>query len=246
MTEVLDNPLFDDQKVSFAVIRVPFFLMPHYDENKPHIETNRRRLVQKWGGQDGWEQQKHHHNLKGRGQEAGIPHFNLDRLTSNTMASHRLIQHLGKTYGLHVSESIYDLLNEYYFVDGHSLNDRPRLAKVVAEKLRSSSTFSVKNNDSKVPAPSEEDLLQFLNSNDGRKEIETAIRTLNEFGIHSIPQFIINGEIAVDGAALSDTFIGVFRKIEKEHYNNNATTQKTIFAEILGIDPQIVQQGSHS
>mmetsp|Transcript_9551 Transcript_9551/g.10908 ORF Transcript_9551/g.10908 Transcript_9551/m.10908 type:complete len:244 (+) Transcript_9551:416-1147(+) len=243
MTEVLDNPLFDDQKVSFAVIRVPFFLMPHYDENKPHIETNRRRLVQKWGGQDGWEQQKHHHNLKGRGQEAGIPHFNLDRLTSNTMASHRLIQHLGKTYGLHVSESIYDLLNEYYFVDGHSLNDRPRLAKVVADKLRS--TMLVKN-DSTIPAPSEEDLLQFLNSNDGRKEIEAAVRRLKAMDIYGIPQFIINGEIVVGSPKLSDTFIRIFRQIEREQYSNNATIQKTIFAEMLGIDPRIVQQGSHS
>jgi len=243
MTEVLDNPLFDDQKVSFAVIRVPFFLMPNYDENKPYIETNRRRLVQKWGGRIGWELQKYRHNLKGRGQEAGIPYFNLDRLTSNTMASHRLIQHLGKTYGLHVSESIYDLLNEYYFVDGHSLNDRPRLAKVVADKLRS--TMLVKN-DSTIPAPSEEDLLQFLNSNDGRKEIEAAVRRLKAMDIYGIPQFIINGEIVVGSPKLSDTFIRIFRQIEREQYSNNATIQKTIFAEMLGIDPRIVQQGSHS
>jgi hypothetical protein len=49
--------------------------------------------------------------LKGRGLAAGIPHFNLDRLASNSMASHRLIQHIGKRYGLHVSEALYDRLN---------------------------------------------------------------------------------------------------------------------------------------
>ena len=50
-------------------------------------------------------------SLKGRGLAAGIPHFNLDRLASNSMASHRLIQHIGKRYGLHVSEALYDRLN---------------------------------------------------------------------------------------------------------------------------------------
>jgi hypothetical protein len=50
-------------------------------------------------------------SLKGRGLAAGIPHFNLDRLASNSMASHRLVQHVGKLYGLHVSEKLYDRLN---------------------------------------------------------------------------------------------------------------------------------------
>jgi hypothetical protein len=94
------------------VIRVPFFLEPDYDENKPFVESNRDRLIQKWGGKKGWEEQKLRHDLKGRGLQAGIPHFNLDRLAANTMASHRLIQNLGKRYGLAVSEAVYDRLNE--------------------------------------------------------------------------------------------------------------------------------------
>ena len=49
------------------------------------------------------------------------------------MASHRLIQHVGKKYGLRVSEGLYDKLNVYYFVDGFALNDRPRLATVAHE-----------------------------------------------------------------------------------------------------------------
>ena len=50
-------------------------------------------------------------SLKGRGLAAGIPHFNLDRLASSSMASHRLIQHVGRRYGLNVSETLYDRLN---------------------------------------------------------------------------------------------------------------------------------------
>jgi len=108
---VISNPLKQDSPLAFAVLRVPFFLEPQYDESKPFIESNRERLVKKWGGQAGWERQKRNHDLKGRGLAAGIPHFNLDRLTSNTMASHRLIQHVGRRYGLHVSEALYDRLN---------------------------------------------------------------------------------------------------------------------------------------
>lgn len=110
---VLDDPLPGAPRpLAFSVIRVPFFLEPGYDEEKPFIESNRDRLVKKWGGKRGWEAQKTSHDLKGRGLEAGIPHFNLDRLAANTMASHRLIQNLGKTYGLAVSEAVYDRLNE--------------------------------------------------------------------------------------------------------------------------------------
>jgi hypothetical protein len=109
---VLSEPLVPERPLAFSVIRVPFFLEPNYDETLPYIESNRDRLVKKWGGTAGWEEQKLRHDLKGRGLEAGIPHFNLDRLASNSMASHRLIQMLGKKYGLAVSEAIYDLLNE--------------------------------------------------------------------------------------------------------------------------------------
>ena len=113
MGEVLSDPLPGAPRpVAFSVIRVPFFLEPNYDENKPYIESNRERLIKKWGGPVGWEQQKLRHDLKGRGLDAGIPHFNLDRLAANSMASHRLIQYLGKAYGLSVSEAVYDRLNE--------------------------------------------------------------------------------------------------------------------------------------
>lgn len=230
---VLSEPLVGAPRpISFAVLRVPFFLEPNYDENKPFVESNRERLVQKWGGKEGWNRQKRNHDLKGRGLEAGIPHFNLDRLAANSMASHRLIQHLGKTYGLDVSEAVYDLLNVYYFVDGHSLNDRPRLAKAVREKLVSL-----------IPdrAPSEEELLRFLNGDDGREEIEMALAALQQLGVHGIPKFIIEGQSVVDGAARSQVFIDIFREIEKR----GSVKGGPVFGEILGVPQEIIDRGSH-
>jgi predicted DsbA family dithiol-disulfide isomerase len=233
MTQVLTNPLPDAPRpVVFSVIRVPFFLEPHYDENKPFIETNRERLIQKWGGKQGWERQKNAHDLKGRGLDAGIPHFNLDRLTSNTMASHRLIQHIGKTYGLSASEAIYDVLNQYYFVDGYALNDRPRLAKTVADELG-----KILPND----APDEEEILEFLNGQQGRREIEQALAALRKLGVHGIPKFIIEGSTVVDGAARSDVFVNIFREIERR----GEIQSGPLFAEILGLRHDVIEQGSH-
>lgn len=231
MEKVLKSPLHPQkQTIRFSVIRVPFFLEPNYDESKPFIETNRERLINKWGGKEGWERQKKSHDLKGRGIEAGIPHFNLDRLTGNTMASHRLIQYVGKKYGLSVSEALYDLMNIYYFVDGNSLNDRPLLAKVASEEL---AKF-----DYEV---SPDEILAFLNSNDGRQEIENALRTLKDIGVHSIPTFIVEGQTVVNGAAHWKHHLKLFRDIEERGY----VQRGPVFGKILGVSDGIIEKASH-
>ncbi len=235
--------------IAFSILGVPFFLEPYYDEEKPFIETNRQRLIKKWGGEQGWERQKQRHDLKGRGLEAGIPHFNLDRLTSNTMASHRLIQYVGKRYGLRVSELLYDRLNVYYFVEGHALNDRPRLAKVAHEEitkslksLPSEGEEEEQQNLEELEIMSEDEILAFLNGNEGRKEIEDALQALDELGVHGIPKFIIEGRRVVDGAARSGVFVDIFRDIESRGEVHGGP----IFGDILGVNNDTVQRGSHA
>lgn len=240
---VLSDPLPDAPRpLAFSVLRVPFMLEPEYDENKPFIESNRDRLVQKWGGKAGWERQKRGHDLKGRGLDAGIPHFNLDRLASNSMASHRLIQHVGKRYGLRISEALYDRLNVYYFVEGHALNDKPRLAKVAAEEI--SRIIAVVDDTGTVgpEAMSEEEIYTFLNGNEGRQEIQHALHALNQLGIHGIPKFIIEGTTVVDGAARSDAFVGIFREIERR----GEVKDGPVFADVLGVDGERYKEPSHT
>lgn len=240
--EILTNPSpTAPRPVSFSVLRVPFFLEPDYDESKSFVETNRERLIRKWGGKDGWEHQKLRHNLKGRGEEAGIPYFNLDRLTGNTMASHRLIQHVGKLYGLRVSEALYDKLNVYYFVEGHSLNDRERLARVAHECIQAELVGNFGTNDCEQRIMCQEEILEFLNSNEGRAEIERALYTLNEMGVHGIPKFIIEGRRVVDGAANYRVFVDIFRDIEE----SGKVFGGPIFADILGVSQELVKKGSH-
>mmetsp|Transcript_3489 Transcript_3489/g.7701 ORF Transcript_3489/g.7701 Transcript_3489/m.7701 type:complete len:249 (+) Transcript_3489:239-985(+) len=235
MRHVLSKPLNSNSpSLAFAVIRVPYFLEPHYDDSKPFIESNRDRLVAKWGGKKGWNRQKVAHDLKGRGLAAGIPHFNLDRLASNSMASHRLIQLIGKRYSLGVSEALYDRLNVYYFVEGHALNDKPRLAKVAAETLSELLPQDTPMN--------EEEILSFLQGDEGRLEIENALRALNQLGVSGIPKFIIEGTHMVDGAAGPKTFINIFREIEKR----GKVEGGPIFGDILGVSQETVNRGSHT
>ena len=249
--------------VAFSVLRVPFFLEPHYDENQVFVESNRERLVQKWGGVQGWERQKQRHDLKGRGQAVGIAHFNLDRLAANTMASHRLVQWIGKTFGLNVCKGIYDVLNTYYFVDGYSLNDKPRLAERVARELptllllqqqqqqqQQQHSSSLNNGGTSSPAPpatppppTADEILNFLNGNEGRRDIEQAFRMVQEdLGIHGIPTFIIEGKTVVNGAAHSETLLDIFRDIEQRGFVHGSA----ILAQTLGVSPQIMARGSHT
>jgi len=173
--------------------------------------------------------------------EAGIPHFNLDRLTSNTMASHRLIQHIGKKYGLRVSEGLYDRLNTYYFVEGHALNDKKRLAGVAAEEIARLLATGDLSDDAVAPL-TEAEIRYFLEGIEGQREIKEALLTLREIGVHGIPKFIIEGRTVVDGAARSDHFVQIFRGIEQR----GEVAGGPVFSDILGISDEVVRRGSHT
>eukprot|EP01051_Picozoa_sp_SAG22_P024133 SAG22_NODE_6552_length_840_cov_1.109312_1_plen_101_part_01 len=101
--------------MGFTVLRVPFFLEPDYSTEEEFGETNRVRLIRKWGGKAGWEEQKRRHALKERGREVGIQHFNLDRIASSTVSSHRLVQWITKTLGVNKAEQMYAELNSRHF-----------------------------------------------------------------------------------------------------------------------------------
>ena len=132
MAEVQREPLVPGAPMGFTVLRVPFFLEPDYSTGEEFEETNRVRLIRKWGGKAGWEEQKRRHGLKERGREVGIQHFNLDRIASSTVASHRLVQWVTKTLGVNKAEQMYADLNSRHFEDGQKLNDKAMLTEVAA------------------------------------------------------------------------------------------------------------------
>ncbi len=91
-------------------------------------------------------------------------------------------------------------------------------------------------------APGEEEILSFLHGNDGRIEIENALRALRKLGVHGIPKFIIEGSAVIDGAAGPETFVRVFREVERR----GKVMGGPIFGDILGINQELWMKGSHT
>jgi len=160
------------------------------------------------------------------------------------VASHRLVQYVGKRYGLRVSEGLYDRLNVYYFVEGWALNDRPRLAGVAAEEIERlvGEGLDFGHGLLEEPLMTEEEILTFLDGDEGRKEIEDTLLALRDMGVSGIPKFIIEGRTMVDGAARPDAFIKIFREIEAR----GRVVSGPMFGGILGLSDEVIERGSHS
>ena len=220
MAEVQASPMNKNAPLAFTVLRVPFFLEPNYAEDETWTESNRDRLVRKWGGQAGWEAQKQRHNLKGRGQEVGIEKFNLDRRASSTLASHRLVQWVTRTRGVAIAEALYGRLNYQHFEEGKALNNH-KLLVATAEEVG-------------VPAADAE---AFLASGEGREQIEEAQKILRALGVQSIPTFIVGGDRVVGGAAHADNFVHAFREIEA----TGEGAPGSLFAEALQIPAEVME-----
>mmetsp|Transcript_8191 Transcript_8191/g.25914 ORF Transcript_8191/g.25914 Transcript_8191/m.25914 type:complete len:229 (-) Transcript_8191:306-992(-) len=224
MERVRREPLVPGRPLGFSVVRVPFFLEPDFPEDEAFSETNRARLVRKWGGERGWLEQKRRHRLKERAQAAGIAEkIDLDRLASNTLKSHRLVQWVSRTHGLDASERLYDALNELHFVRGRKLNDAAMLAAAAAEHAGADEAAA----------------RAYLDSDAGRAEIDKALLIARAYGITSIPKFVIDGELLVDGAAHADEHEAVFRSIERR----GAVSGRALFAHALGITPEVLHTG---
>lgn len=101
---------------------------------------------------------------------------------------------------------------------------------------------TLKRTNNNATPMTEDEILAFLNGNEGRKEIENALRALNELGVHGIPKFIIEGSYVVDGAAVSNTFVRIFREIEERGKIKGGP----VFGDILGVDQSIVMRASHT
>lgn len=216
---IADRPLggATEPHVAFDLYRVPFFLEPDYPESEDFFESNRERLVKKWGGQAGWETQKKRHGMKERGLEAGIPKFNLDRHASQTLASHIFVQWVSRTYGLDKSEEVYDRLNTLHFVEGRRLNDRAMLVGVAAECGLDAGLAEAA-----------------LASGEGRAQVKATYRRVQELGVHSIPTFVLDGGGAVlGGAAHARELEAALREVEADVVAGNTTRRGPIFSSML-------------
>lgn len=224
MREVSAAPLRPGKPVQFSVLRVPFFLEPDYDTSEVFEETNRERLVRKWGGQAGWDEQKRRHGLKERGQEVGIERFNLDRVASNTLASHRVVQWVTKTRGVTAAEKLYNELNYRHFELGQKLNDRAMLAEAAATVVG-------------VP---EEETLAFLATEQGVAEIRAAQQMLRQMGVSGIPTFVLGAQMVLPSGALrAEYIVQAMRELEAA---SEEGAPGSVFADALGVPLQVLEE----
>jgi predicted DsbA family dithiol-disulfide isomerase len=220
MKEVASQPLVPGNVLGFTLVRVPFFLEPDYPEEEEFGETNRQRLIRKWGGVEAWEEQKKRHGLKERGLAVGIEHFNLDRIASSTLKSHRLVQWATKTAGINVAEALYDELNFRHFQAGQKLNSSTMLCDA-AEKVG-------------LDRRSADD---FLCSSAGLAEIRAAQTILHRIGVNSIPSFVLGGKVLISGALPQPELVRHLREAELLGGAPGA-----LFAEALAIPRHVMFQ----
>lgn len=214
-------PIDRERPLGFTVLRVPFFLEPEYPTEERFEETNRTRLHRKWGGEAAFKAQKQRHGLKERGEDVGITHFNLDRIASNTLASHRLVQWVTRTMGINAAETLYNDLNYRHFEKGQKLNDRAMLVEAAG-----------------AVGADRSDAETFLASNAGEAEIEKVKGLLSALGVNSIPTFVVGGKRLVSGAAHSADLVYAFRQIEE----SGEDASRAVFAEALGIPQDVLMQ----
>ena len=221
MREVAAQPMDKTRPLGFNLLRVPFFLEPDYPTSPEFEETNRTRLIRKWGGPAGWAEQKARHRLKERGQEVGIEHFNLDRVASNTLASHRVVQWVTRTHGVNAAETLYADLNRRHFVEGCKLNNIEMLVEA-AERVGCKA----------------EATRAFLDSDDGKAEIKRAQERLRTIGVSGIPTVVLGAKYMLpSGAVGAATIVEAFRQIESE-----GGAPDSLFAEDLSIPAGVLEE----
>jgi len=221
MRQVALNPLRPGQPVGFSLLRVPFFLEPNYSRSEDFEETNRTRLERKWGGKREFAAQKHRHQLKERGLEVGIKHFNLDRLASSTFASHRLVQWASKHHGITVAEVLYDELNYRHFEKGLKLNDSKMLADTAAHAGIERAAAEA-----------------FLATDQGMEEIDAALSILSRLGVSSIPTFVLGASRVVGGAMPAEELTRHLRELEAQPEG----APDTVFGAALGSPSSVLEQ----
>jgi len=208
--------------MDFTVLRVPFFLEPDYPTGAEFEETNRARLLRKWGGAAGWAAQKARHDLKGRGRAVGIARFDLDRIASSTRLSHRVVQFVTRTAGVNAAERLYADLNRLHFEEGRKLNDAPML---VAAAARAGA-----DGDAVAACVADPDA--------GAAEIAAAGDLLRDLGVSGIPTMILGGRWRLPSGALhAEDLVAAFRGVEA---NGGATG--AAFADALNIPARVMEE----
>jgi predicted DsbA family dithiol-disulfide isomerase len=129
------------------------------------------------------------------GQDCGI-NFSFGGRTGNTRNSHRLIQ-LAKTHSPAVQTRVVEELFEAYF-----------------EKEQDITSMEVLKNAGVKAGLEEKEVMEWLNSDKGGKEVDEEVMEARMQQISGVPNFTINDRYDIGGAQDPQVFLSTFEKIK--------------------------------
>ena len=143
-------------------------------------------------GPEGAEQKRKMEEELGHGE--GIK-FNFNRMISNTFDSHRMIHLAGKTSSA-VQSSFVQKIFKGHFEDGEDLAS---YAFLIQSAVDSGMDIT--------------EAVDYLNSNEGTREVEEKIQQARETRLRGVPHIVIGGLYPILGHYNVDTLLRVLEKI---------------------------------
>ncbi|KAF7556392.1 hypothetical protein G7Z17_g1433 [Cylindrodendrum hubeiense] len=173
----------------FKVQWHPFFLA----ENPPKPSVNKRQyLIEKFGAE---MLDRIYSSQEALGKEHNI-NFSKDGIIGDTKDSHRLINY-GGTKSPEIQRKIISAVYKSHFEDGLDISSTETLSKIAGKA-----------------GLKEDEVLNWLNSNAGVREVEEEAAGARAAGIKSVPNIVVSGhDIGTQRDVQS--FLDVFQKVEE-------------------------------
>ena len=150
-------------------------------------------LISKFGSSDAAKTV--YENIYEEGVKEGINfNFDLIEVTPNSFNSHRL---LALAYNANIQEKVLDDLFESYFLHGKDIGDPNILLQI-----------AIKHN---INA---EEFKSYLSDQENIEPLANEAIQAKKMGINSVPTFIVNRQIVINGAQTSENFELIFEKLK--------------------------------
>ena len=186
----LENALNKYKNLKIKQTWRPFQLNPGMP---PDGMDRQEYLISKFGSSDAAKTV--YENIYEEGVKEGINfNFDLIEVTPNSFNSHRL---LALAYNTNIQEKVLDDLFESYFLHGKDIGDPNILLQI-----------AIKHN---IDA---EEFKSYLSDQENIEPLANEEIQAKKMGINSIPTFIINKQIVINGAQTSENFELIFEKLK--------------------------------
>jgi predicted DsbA family dithiol-disulfide isomerase len=185
----LDKAIEKNNHLEFKQTWRPFQLNPGM---APDGMDRQEYLVSKFGSADAAKTV--YDNIYEEGLKEGID-FNFDSIavTPNSFNSHRL---LALAYEKNMQIKVLDDLFESYFLRGEDIGDPNILLSIAVNNTID-----------------EDELKSYLSNKDNIEPLANEELQARKMGISSVPTFIVDKKIVINGAQTSDNFDLIFQKI---------------------------------